>query len=74
MSTSRWGVEDLAEKATMEGVLLALEHELLLPLRALNEGRQWMYHTFAGQPLPRSEIDQVVHEITASVPWHGKVL
>ena len=36
----------------MDGVLLALENELLLPLRSLNEGRQWMYQTLSKAPLP----------------------
>eukprot|EP00435_Cladocopium_sp_Y103_P000301 s2757_g1.t1 len=58
---------DLAKVATLEGVRLALEHELLLPLRALNEGRKWMYQTFTKQPLPSAQIDEVVQDITASV-------
>jgi len=58
---------DLAETATLEGVRLALEHELLMPLRALNEGKKWMYQTFAKQPLPSAQIDEVVQDITASV-------
>ena len=59
-----------------------------MPLRALNEGRQWMYQTFTKQPLPKlgrlitqiashfvrlprlrsEQIDEVVKDITASVP------
>ncbi|CAE7028634.1 rabggtb [Symbiodinium microadriaticum] len=52
---------------SMDGVLLALENELLLPLRSLNEGRQWMYQTLSKAPLPTAEIDRVVQEITQSV-------
>ncbi|CAE7340981.1 rabggtb [Symbiodinium natans] len=53
--------------ASLDGVLSALESELLLPLRSLNEGRQWMYQTLSKAPLPTLEIDRVVHEITQSV-------
>ena len=41
----------------MDGVLLALENELLLPLRSLNEGRQWMYQTLSKAPLPPPDDD-----------------
>ncbi|CAJ1370426.1 unnamed protein product [Effrenium voratum] len=46
--------------------LLRAVQELLLPLRALNEGRCCMHQTFSRKPLPAEKIDQVVEEITKS--------
>mmetsp|Transcript_24124 Transcript_24124/g.47278 ORF Transcript_24124/g.47278 Transcript_24124/m.47278 type:complete len:345 (-) Transcript_24124:117-1151(-) len=52
---------------TISGVILALRHELVHPLRALNEGRQSMEKTFAGNPVPRSAIDHTVTDVIRAV-------
>jgi hypothetical protein len=58
------------QAATGEGVLAALEAELLLPLRALNEDRlsgASMACTFHGDELPRKKIETCVDTITLHV-------
>mmetsp|Transcript_24064 Transcript_24064/g.46949 ORF Transcript_24064/g.46949 Transcript_24064/m.46949 type:complete len:628 (+) Transcript_24064:161-2044(+) len=52
---------------TVDGVMLALRHELLNPLRALNEGRKYMEKTFNGQSVPRQHIDRAVDDIVRAV-------
>jgi len=57
-----------AAGARFEGVLAALEEELLMPLRALNEPGQNIYITFGTRsPIPKGPIDQCVADITAHV-------
>lgn len=56
--------------ATLQGVLAALEAELVLPLRALNEDRKAgnsMTRTFEGKSLPPAPILACVDQITAAV-------
>ncbi|CAE7621590.1 unnamed protein product [Symbiodinium sp. CCMP2456] len=55
----------LRESATWPGVVSALEAELLLPLRALNECR--MLQTMCGAPLPEDELKRVVLSLTEAV-------
>ncbi|CAK0862005.1 unnamed protein product, partial [Prorocentrum cordatum] len=52
---------------TFGAVAAALEGELLLPLRALQEGTESMTRTFLGAPVPRRPIEQKVAELTAAV-------
>ena len=47
-------------KATFQGVMAALEAELLLPLRALNEGQRGMHKTYSGEPVPPAKIAELV--------------
>mmetsp|Transcript_102466 Transcript_102466/g.182018 ORF Transcript_102466/g.182018 Transcript_102466/m.182018 type:complete len:604 (-) Transcript_102466:51-1862(-) len=61
---------EACQNATVEGCLAALEAELLLPLRALNEDRlsgSFMARTFQGDALPAGKIEAKVDEITAHV-------
>mmetsp|Transcript_72489 Transcript_72489/g.169836 ORF Transcript_72489/g.169836 Transcript_72489/m.169836 type:complete len:410 (-) Transcript_72489:49-1278(-) len=51
--------------ASWDGVKAALEAELLLPLRALNECR--MTQTMCGAPLPADDLSDVVQQITQAV-------
>lgn len=54
--------------ASFEGVAAALEAELLLPLRALNEGVGHMLKTCKQQrPLPRDLVESTVRAVTMSV-------
>ncbi|OLP82340.1 hypothetical protein AK812_SmicGene37020 [Symbiodinium microadriaticum] len=53
------------ETATWPGVVSALDAELLLPLRALNECR--MLQTMCGAPLPEDELKRVVLSLTEAV-------
>ncbi|CAE7465435.1 unnamed protein product [Symbiodinium sp. CCMP2592] len=55
----------LCETATWPGVVSALDAELLLPLRALNECR--MLQTMCGAPLPEDELKRVVLSLTEAV-------
>ncbi|CAE7562954.1 unnamed protein product [Symbiodinium microadriaticum] len=55
----------LRETATWPGVVSALDAELLLPLRALNECR--MLQTMCGAPLPEDELKRVVLSLTEAV-------
>eukprot|EP00854_Cymbomonas_tetramitiformis_P003409 gene3409-4288_t len=52
---------------TWAAIVAALENELLLPLRALNEGQQSMSRTFNGQPVPRQPIAEAVRSLTTHV-------
>eukprot|EP00747_Dinoflagellata_sp_TGD_P090226 gnl/TRDRNA2_/TRDRNA2_164621_c4_seq3.p1 gnl/TRDRNA2_/TRDRNA2_164621_c4~~gnl/TRDRNA2_/TRDRNA2_164621_c4_seq3.p1 ORF type:complete len:504 (+),score=97.65 gnl/TRDRNA2_/TRDRNA2_164621_c4_seq3:311-1822(+) len=56
-----------AEMATYAGVEAALEAELLLPLRALNEGQESMHQTYNGEPVPPAEVAKCVESIISSV-------
>lgn len=61
---------DARAAATAEAVLSALEAELLLPLRALNEDRlagSTMARTFGGRALPAEKIKTCVDQITLHV-------
>jgi len=63
-------VAKVCQVATVEGCLAALEAELLLPLRALNEDRlcsSFMARTFKGDALPASKIEDKIDEIMAHV-------
>lgn len=57
--------EPAATAATFDGVAAALEAELLLPLRALNECD--IRCTMSGNALPTEEIRQVVRTLTGAV-------
>ncbi|CAE7477897.1 HERC2 [Symbiodinium sp. CCMP2456] len=52
-------------KASASGILLALRTELLMPLRAINEGH--IHRTFQGQPLPLPEVAATVRALTEAV-------
>jgi len=56
-----------ARSATFSGVVAALKAELLLPLRALNEGQQSMHRTYRGEPVPPAAIAETVQELTTAV-------
>lgn len=56
----------VAEAATFEGVAAALKAELLLPLRALQEGQRNMHKTYTGEPIPPHEIARTVEAIIAA--------
>jgi hypothetical protein len=56
----------LAPRATFAGVAAALAAELLLPLRALNEGQPHMCRTYAGEPIPAGAVRQAVHQLTSA--------
>mmetsp|Transcript_24894 Transcript_24894/g.65387 ORF Transcript_24894/g.65387 Transcript_24894/m.65387 type:complete len:545 (-) Transcript_24894:81-1715(-) len=53
--------------ATFPGVAAALDAELLLPLRALQEGQPHMHHTFNGESVPPERIAACVRVLTAAV-------
>lgn len=53
--------------ATFLGIAAALDAELLLPLRALNEGQQYMHRTHSGDPVPPGPIASSVQALTAAV-------
>jgi hypothetical protein len=53
--------------ATFQGVAAALEAELLLPLRALNEGQTYMHRTYSGEPVPPTKVAEVVQAILTAV-------
>jgi len=57
-----------AGSASFSAVAAALQAELLLPLRALNEGEY--AHTMMGAPLPLEELRGVVASITTAVLSH----
>eukprot|EP00931_Biecheleriopsis_adriatica_P103648 TRINITY_DN78450_c0_g1_i1.p1 TRINITY_DN78450_c0_g1~~TRINITY_DN78450_c0_g1_i1.p1 ORF type:complete len:499 (-),score=87.80 TRINITY_DN78450_c0_g1_i1:25-1500(-) len=62
--------EEPRKNATVEAGLAALEAELLLPLRALNEDRfagSTLARTFNGDPLPAGRMEAKVDEITGHV-------
>lgn len=56
----------VAATATFAGVSAALEAELLLPLRALQEGQRCMHQTLAGEPIPAAEIARTVQDVIAA--------
>ena len=56
----------MAADATFAGVAAALDHELLLPLRAFNEGITSMFTTFNGQSVPPAPVKQAVHALVAA--------
>jgi len=58
--------EGTAANSTFLGVLAALDNELLLPLRAFNEGLTSMFTTFNGQPVPPGPITDAVRQVTAA--------
>jgi len=53
--------------ASFDGTMAALDAELLLPLRALNEGQQFMHRTYSGEPVPPAKIAEVVQAIISAV-------
>lgn len=55
-----------ASSASFAGVAAALRAELLLPLRALNEGRRCMHFTFRGEAVPQGAVSQTVDELIAA--------
>eukprot|EP00854_Cymbomonas_tetramitiformis_P010721 gene10721-12683_t len=61
------GVGSPSYEPLFQGVLRALENELVLPLRALNEGQESMTRTFNGQPVPADPIARAVSDITKNV-------
>lgn len=60
------GSPEQVANATFAGVLAALDGELLLPMRAFNEGRTSMYTTFNGHPVPHAPVDTAVTELVAA--------
>ena len=63
---SQIGAPAFATNATFDGVLAALDNELLLPLRAFNEGITSMYTTFNGAPVPPGPVKQAVHDLVSA--------
>lgn len=65
------GAPGLASKATIAGVVAALAGELLLPLRALNEGVDSpngnMLTTFSGAKVPREPVRAAVDALSSAV-------
>jgi len=61
------GAPGAAGAATFPAVAAALEGELLLPLRALQEGVESMTRTFLGAHVPREPIQDCVNELTSHV-------
>jgi len=63
------GVEEevVVEQASFAGVAAALEAELLLPLRCLNEAQRSMHQTVSCQPVPAAHIQDTVQALTAAV-------
>jgi len=53
--------------ARFEGILAALEAELLLPLRAMNEGTKAVCSTFTGAPIPQGLCAKAVVDIVSHV-------
>jgi len=53
--------------ATFQGVMAALDAELLLPLRALHEGQRAMHKTYSGEPVPPAKIAEVVQAMITAV-------
>lgn len=56
-----------ASAATMPGVVAALEGELLLPLRALTEGRQQMHKTYRGELIPPAAVSATMEALMTAV-------
>mmetsp|Transcript_71764 Transcript_71764/g.138674 ORF Transcript_71764/g.138674 Transcript_71764/m.138674 type:complete len:459 (+) Transcript_71764:16-1392(+) len=56
-----------AEVARFEAILAALEAELLLPLRAMNEGTKDLCTTFTGQSIPPGLLTKAVVDIVSHV-------
>eukprot|EP00440_Ansanella_granifera_P035121 gb/GFBE01038094.1/.p1 GENE.gb/GFBE01038094.1/~~gb/GFBE01038094.1/.p1 ORF type:complete len:529 (+),score=80.71 gb/GFBE01038094.1/:1-1587(+) len=61
------GNEAVGRSASFAGVAAALEAELLLPLRCLNEAQSCMGHTFSGEPVPADKVQETVQAITKAV-------
>jgi len=61
------GAEAASKEASFATVLAALEAELLMPLRALNEGQPSMHTTFNGWPVPPDNVATTVSEIMTHV-------
>jgi len=59
--------DGFAEVARFEGILDALEAELLLPLRAMNEGTKDLRTTFTGEPIPPGMLAKTVVDIVSHV-------
>lgn len=56
----------IATSASFSGVSAALAAELLLPLRALQEGQKCMHHTYSGEPLPVDALARAVQDVIAA--------
>jgi len=56
-----------ADSATYEGVRCALDAELLLPLRAFNEGERFMLQTYGGDPVPQEPVRAALENIFKAV-------
>ncbi len=61
------GASGDAPAAEFDAVLAALEGELLLPLRSLNEAQASMHRTFNGEPVPARAVGAAVRALTAAV-------
>jgi hypothetical protein len=57
----------VADTATFAGVFAALEGELLLPLRALNEGQESMQETAKGEEVDTDLLYEKVQDMTSAV-------
>lgn len=57
----------VAEFASFEGVQCALTAELLLPLRAFNEGEEFMHQTYGGDPVPDEPIRATLQDLFKAV-------
>jgi len=55
-----------ARSASFAGVAAALRAELLLPLRALNEGQKCMHFTFRKEAVPPGAVSQTVDDLIAA--------
>lgn len=58
--------EGIAKHATFSGVMAALSAELLLPLRALQEGQNSMHRTYFGEAVPPSAVKQTVYALISA--------
>lgn len=54
-------------KATYAAVVAALRAELMLPLRALNEGEEFMHKTYRGTPVPAEAIASCLEALMLAV-------
>ena len=62
------GRDCTAVEATFGAVAAVLDAELVLPLRALNEGTTSMTTTFSGHPVPREQVEALASSHLAYLP------
>merc|ERR1712232_876511 len=57
----------VSRSASFGGVHAALKAELALPLRALNEGEEFLHSTFGGEPVPPAPVRSVIQALIGAV-------